>query len=147
MNSQETGNTRILDPARLPFAYADALNAADAGAVLALFHPDATMRTFTGDVLTDREALRAETVRTIAAQARLTNKPRFTLIGGDTALSVVDWNLEATSPDGTRISPTGTTTTVARQSADGSWRFAVLHCEGAVGSPQWRTTELPAGGR
>ena len=52
------------------------------------------MRTFTGEVLTDREALRAETVHSIAAQARLTNKPRSTLIGGDSALIIVDWNLE-----------------------------------------------------
>ena len=147
MSSQETVNSRIVDPDHLPFAYADALNAGDADAVLALFHQDATMRTFTGEVLTDREALRAETANSIAAQARLTNKPRFTQIGGDTALIIVDWNLEATLPDGTRISPTGTTTAVARRAADGSWRFAVLNCQGTVGSPQWQTTEPPAGGR
>jgi uncharacterized protein (TIGR02246 family) len=137
-------NTRIVDPALLPFAYADALNAGDADAVLALFHEDATMRTFTGAVLTDREALHAEAVHSIAAQAHLTNKPKVTLIGGDTALIIVDWNLEAISPDGTRISPTGTTTAVARRSADELWRFAVLDCQGTVGSPGWRTTELPS---
>jgi uncharacterized protein (TIGR02246 family) len=135
MNTQETVDTRMFDPARLPFAYADALNAGDADAVLALFQQDATMRTFTGEVLTGWEALHAETVHSIAAQARLTNKPKVTLIGGDTALIIVDWNLEATLPDGTRISPTGTTTAVARPSADGSWRFAVLNCQGTVGSP------------
>ncbi len=147
MNTGESASSQIVDPSRLPFAYEDALNAGDADAVLALFRQDATMRTFTGEVLTDREALRAETVHTIAAQARLANKPRFTQIGGDTALIVVDWNLEATLPDGTRISPTGTTTAVARRSADGSWQFAVLNCQGTAGAPQWRTTELPAGGR
>ncbi|MFD0634475.1 nuclear transport factor 2 family protein [Catenulispora yoronensis] len=71
----------ITDPARLPFVYADALNAGDADAVLALFHQDATMRTFTGKVLTGPEALHAEAVQSIAAQARLTNKPRSTLVG------------------------------------------------------------------
>ena len=118
MNTQET-DSRIVDPARLPFAYADALNAGDADAVLALFRQDATMRTFTGEVLTDPEALHAEAVQSIAAQARLTNKPRSTQIGGDTALIIVDWNLKATLPDGTRISPTGTTTAVARRATDG----------------------------
>ena len=146
MDGQDTVGSRIVDPARLPFAYADALNAGDVEAVLALFHQDATMRTFAGEVLGDREALRAETVNSIAAQARPTNKPRFTQTGGDMAL-VVDWDLEATLPDGTRISPTGTTTAVARRSADGAWRFAVLHCQGTAGSPGWRTTELPTGGR
>ncbi|GAA2016403.1 hypothetical protein GCM10009839_09960 [Catenulispora yoronensis] len=121
----------ITDPARLPFVYADALNAGDADAVLALFHQDATMRTFTGKVLTGPEALHAEAVQSIAAQARLTNKPRSTLVGGDTALIIVDWDLEATAPDGTRISPTGTTTAVALRSADGSWRFTILNCQPA----------------
>jgi hypothetical protein len=85
------------------------------------------MHTFTGKVLTDREALHAEAVQSIAAQARLTNKPRSTLIGGGTALIIVDWDLEAMLPDGTRISPTGTTTAVARCSADGSWRDPARH--------------------
>jgi hypothetical protein len=55
MNTQETGDTRIVDPGHLPFAYQDALNAGHTDAVLALFHQDATMRTFNGRVLAGRE--------------------------------------------------------------------------------------------
>jgi hypothetical protein len=40
---------------------------------------------------------------------------------------VVDLTLEATTPDGTRVTPSGTTANVARRSADGSWRFTVLN--------------------
>ena len=137
MNAHETAEARIADPARLPFAYQDALNAGDADAVVALFQPDATMHTFSGKVLTGQVALRAEAAQSIAAQARLTNKLRYTLTGGDTALIDVEWDLEATLPDGTGISPTGTTTAVARRSADGSWRFAILDCQGTAGSPGW----------
>ena len=132
-----TADARIVDPNRLPFAYQDALNAGDADAVVALFHQDATMHTFAGKVLTDQQALRAEAVQSIAAQARLSNELRYTLVGGDTALIVVDWDLDAVAPDGTAIAPTGTTTAVARRSADGSWRFAVLDCRGAAGSSGW----------
>jgi len=131
VDTEESVTTGITDPARLPFAYADALNAGDADAVPALFHQDATMHTFSGKVLTDREALRAETVQTISTRAHLTNKPRSTLIGAGTALVTVDWDLEATLPDGTRISPAGTTTAVARPAADGSWRFSILDCQRA----------------
>lgn len=145
MNTHETVDSRVVDPARLPFAYEDALNAGDVDGVLALFHQDATMRTFSGEVLTDQKALRAETVHSIAARARLTNTLRSTQIGGDTALIIVDWNLEATLPDGTQISPTGTTTAVARRAADGAWRFVVLNCQGAAASPGWRTTEPSTG--
>src|ERR1700691_4695926 len=133
MNTQESADTRIVDPARLPFAYQDALNAGDADAVVALFHQDATMHTFTGKVLTDQEALHAEAVQSIAAQARLTNKPRSTLIGGDPAI-ILEGTLQAALPEGAEISPTGMTTAVARRSGDGSWRFAILDCQGAVGS-------------
>lgn len=121
--------TGIVDPSHLPFAYQDALNDGDADAVVALFHQDATMHTFSGRVLTDPEALRTEAVQSITARARLTNRLRSILIGGDTALIAADWDLQATAPDGSVISPTGTTTAVARRSVDGSWRFAVLDCQ------------------
>jgi ketosteroid isomerase-like protein len=85
------------------------------------------MRTVTGEVITGQAELREETVRTVAAGAHLTNKPRLCLTGDDTALVIVDWTMEVTTPDGTRVSPTGTTTAVARRSADGAWLFTVLN--------------------
>lgn len=118
---------QIFDPSRLPFAFEEALNAGDVDAVQALFHPDATMRTVTGDVVTGAEQLREETVRTVALKARLTNTHKHTFIGGDTALLILDWTLEATLPDGTRISPAGSTAAVALRSADSSWLFTVLN--------------------
>ena len=151
MNGQEAVDSRIVDPARLPFAYADALNAGDADAVLALFHQDATMRTFTGEVLTDREALRAETVNSIAAQARLTNEPRFTQIGGDTALIIVDWNLEgdvagrhpdlAGRNDRGRRPPVGRrVVAVHRPQLSRDSRVSRVADNRA---PRWRTVEVP----
>ncbi len=44
MDTEGSVTFGIVDPARLPFAYANALNAGDADAVLALFRQDATMR-------------------------------------------------------------------------------------------------------
>lgn len=119
--------TQVLDPANLPFAFEDALNAGDVDAVLALFAPEATMRTVTGAVITGAEALREETANTVAGKAKLTNKPRFTLVGGDSALVVVDWTMDVTTPDGTRISPTGTTVAVAARAANGAWEFTILN--------------------
>jgi uncharacterized protein (TIGR02246 family) len=118
---------QVLEPGRLPFAFEDALNAGDVDAVLALFSPDATMRTPAGEVINGEAELREETARTVAAGAHLTNKPRLCLTGDDTALVVVDWTLDVTAPDGTRVSPTGTTISVARRSPGGSWRFTVLN--------------------
>ncbi|WP_194891196.1 YybH family protein [Catenulispora pinisilvae] len=119
--------TQVFDPARLPFVYEEVLNAGDVEAVLSLFQPEATMRTVTGDIITGEEALREETIRTIAMKAHLTNTERHAFVGAGTALLHVDWSLSATLPDGTGINPTGTTTAVASRSADGTWRFAVLN--------------------
>lgn len=100
MNTQETVDSRIVDPARLPFAYAEALSAGDADTVLALFHQDATMRTFTGDVLTDQEALRAETVHSIAAQVGATKGA--TTSADDRQLDVRDLYADWATADGRR---------------------------------------------
>lgn len=119
--------TTITDPAALPVLFEARLNAGDIDGVLALFAPDATMRTTTGAIISGRDALHREISGTIAAQGHLTNVPRNILGGGDTALLITDWTMEITTPDGTRIAPTGTTANVARQLPTGEWRFAVLN--------------------
>ncbi|MEY9872502.1 uncharacterized protein (TIGR02246 family) [Streptacidiphilus sp. MAP12-33] len=117
----------ITDPARLPILFQDALNAGDVDAVLALFAPDAGMRTVTGETVTGAEALRAEIGGTVAARGRLTNVQRHTLVGADTALLVTDWTMEIDGPAGARVAPTGTTANIARRSTDGGWRFTLLN--------------------
>ncbi|GAB0107686.1 hypothetical protein JMUB6875_66830 [Nocardia sp. JMUB6875] len=119
--------TTITDPAALPALFEARLNAGDIEGVLSLFTPDATMRTTTGAIISGRDALHHEISGTVAAQGRLTNVPRHILDGGDTALLVTDWTMEITTPDGTRIAPTGTTANVARRLPTGEWGFAVLN--------------------
>ncbi len=117
----------VTDPAKLPILFQDALNAGDIDGVLALFAPDASMRTVVGEHIAGAEALRAQIGGTIAARGKLTNVQRHTLVGGDTALLVTDWTLEIDGPDSERIAPTGTTANIARRDADGGWRFTVLN--------------------
>ncbi|MEC3955149.1 nuclear transport factor 2 family protein [Nocardia sp. CDC153] len=118
--------TTITDPASLPTLFESHLNAGDIDAVLALFTPDATMRTTTGTVITGPDALRQEITGTVAANGHLTNKPRHVLVGADTALLVTDWTMDITTPEG-RISPTGTTANIARRLENGEWRFTLLN--------------------
>ncbi|MGA5133640.1 YybH family protein [Streptomyces olivoreticuli] len=117
----------VTDPAKLPILFQDALNAGDVDSVLALFAPDAGMRTVTGEHIAGAEALRAEIGGTVAAHGRLTNVGRHTLIGAETALLVTDWTMEIDGPEGERIAPTGTTANIARRDADGGWRFTLLN--------------------
>ncbi|MGW1195779.1 alpha/beta fold hydrolase [Streptomyces sp. NPDC002536] len=122
----------LTDPALLPVAFQDALNAHDAERVLALYADDATMRTVTGEVISGRTALREEVEQTIAADPRIANTTRHILVGDGTALVIVDWSLQVTAPDGNRVTASGTTANVARRSADGTWRFTVLNPAGTA---------------
>jgi len=130
--SRGTAPARFTDPALLPVAFQDAMNAHDADRMLALYSPDATMRTVTGEVINGADALRREAEETLAAQPHIVNTTRQVLIGGGTALVVVDWTLRLTAPDGSRITATGTTANVARRSLDGSWQFTILNPTGTA---------------
>jgi hypothetical protein len=90
------------------------------------------MRTVADEHLTGPRALRAEIAATVAARGRLTNVPRHTLVGEDTALLVTDWTLELTTPDGERVAPTGTTANIACRGTDGAWRFTLLNPRGTA---------------
>ncbi|MFC5722757.1 YybH family protein [Streptomyces gamaensis] len=118
------------DPALLPLAFQNALNAHAADQVLALYTENATMRTVTGEVISGSAALRKEVEQTIAAGPRITNTTRHVLVGDGTALVIVDWNMQTTAPDGNRVTASGTTTNVARRSTDGTWRFTILNPAG-----------------
>ncbi|GAA1189103.1 uncharacterized protein (TIGR02246 family) [Kitasatospora gansuensis] len=122
----------VTDPAQLPILFQDALNDGDVDTVLALFAPNAGMRTVTGELVTGAEALRAELAGTVLAHGQLTNVQRHTLVGAETALLVTDWTLEIDGPDGERIAPTGTTANIAHRGADGGWRFTLLNPLGTV---------------
>ncbi|MEU6582093.1 nuclear transport factor 2 family protein [Nocardia sp. NPDC046763] len=119
--------TQITDPAQLPRVFEERLNAGDVEGVLSLFAPGATMRTTTGAVISGADALRQEISGTVAARGQLTNNGKHLLIGSDAALLVTNWTLEIDAPNGTRVSPTGTTANIARQLENGEWRFAVLN--------------------
>ncbi|MEU5431847.1 nuclear transport factor 2 family protein [Streptomyces sp. NPDC020719] len=120
------------DPALLPIAFEDALNAHDADRVLALYAPTATMRTVTGEVISGSTALRREVEQTIAAHPHITNTTRHVLIGDGTALVIVDWSMQLTTPDGHRVAASGTTANVAGRNTDGTWRFTILNPTGTA---------------
>ncbi|MEV6767177.1 alpha/beta fold hydrolase [Nocardia sp. NPDC051030] len=120
------------DPALLPHAFENALNAHDADRVLALYAENATMRTVTGEVITGSAALREEVEQTIAANPHITNTTRHILVGEDTALVIVDWILRLTTPDGDRVTASGTTANVASLGKDGAWRFTILNPTGTA---------------
>ena len=121
------GGTRM--PARAPEElhrlFAEALNAHDLEALMALFEPEATLIPQPGQVVTGTEAIRE------ALSGFLALKPRFDLEfkkafqAGDIALLFSNWTLSGTDPDGNAVELAGRTSDVARRQPYGSWLFVI----------------------
>ncbi|MFI6469325.1 alpha/beta fold hydrolase [Streptomyces sp. NPDC050516] len=123
------------DPALLPAAFQDALNAHDAERVLALYAEGAVMRTVAGEVIRGSAALRAEVEGMIAADPCIANTVRHVVVGEGTALVVVDWKLSLAGAGGERVAASGTAANVAARAHDGTWRFTILNPGGCGVSP------------
>jgi uncharacterized protein (TIGR02246 family) len=116
-------------PARTPEEvarlFAQAFNAHDLEALMALYEPEATLIPQPGQVATGTEAIRE------ALGGFLALKPKFELEfkkafqAGDIALLFSDWTLSGTDPDGNAVELAGQTSDVARRQPYGSWLVVI----------------------
>ncbi|MFJ9691238.1 YybH family protein [Kitasatospora sp. NPDC101183] len=112
------------DPAQHPAVFAAAFNSGDPDALARVYEPGAVFvpapgRSTTGDELTRASA------EFQSLGLPITARPRHAYVADDLALLVVDWTIEGTTPDGTKIHLTGTATDVARRGEDGRWRYVI----------------------
>jgi uncharacterized protein (TIGR02246 family) len=112
-------------PEELHRLLAEAFNAHDLEALMALFEPGATLIPQPGQIVTGTEAIRE------AASGFLALKPKFDLDfkkafqAGDIALLFSDWTLSGTDPDGNAVELAGQASDVARRQSYGSWLFVI----------------------
>ncbi|BCJ37173.1 hypothetical protein Athai_46760 [Actinocatenispora thailandica] len=123
-------DTTITDPADFATAFDHALNAGDADHLLALYEPDATMRTSDGSVVEGHDLVGQEVKNLIAAHAHLDNHTRHVFRRGDIALIIVDYTLWITTPDGQRIESRGTATNVLKHTPEHGWRMLIANPQG-----------------
>lgn len=123
-------DTTITDPADFATAFDHALNAGDADRLLALYEPDATMRTSDGSVVEGHDLVGQEVKNLIAAHAHLDNHSRHVFRRGDIALIIVDYTLWITTPDGQRIESRGTATNVLKHTPEHGWRMLIANPQG-----------------
>ena len=116
-------------PARKPEEvhrlFAEAFNAGDIKAIMALYEPDAVLVPQPGQTVQGHAGIRE------ALNGYLAIKPRFNLtfgkalISGDVALLISKWTLKGTGPDGSPIEMAGQTSDVVRRQKDGSWLLVI----------------------
>ena len=117
-------------PARNPqdcdLLLADAINAGDVEAAVALYEPDAGFLAEPGKAVTGTEAVRE------VMSGFMSLKPTITLevdkvvpSGGDLALTCSKWSLSGTDADGNPVNISGRGTEVVRRQPDGTWLFVI----------------------
>jgi uncharacterized protein (TIGR02246 family) len=112
-------------PEELPRMFAEAFNAHDLEAALALHEPGATLIALPGQVVTGTAAIREALGASLALEPRFELELNKAFKAGDLALVFSDWTLSTTDPDGNAVEMEGRTTDVARRQADGSRLFVI----------------------
>jgi ketosteroid isomerase-like protein len=117
--------TGSADPADLPLAFDDALNGGDVDALISLFHPEATMRMTDGNVVAGVEALRPALGTLVSRRPTLHNTVRQSIVSGDLALLIVDWEMRVPVRGQRDLVDRGTATQVAHCVSPGKWLLRI----------------------
>jgi uncharacterized protein (TIGR02246 family) len=118
-------------PEEVYHLFAEALNAGDIEALMALFEPDAVFVTEPGHPVTGTEHIRGALEGILALKGIFRLATTGILRGHDLAFVAPRWSIEGTGPDGQPVTVTGVTADVVRRGTDGVWRFALDNPWGA----------------
>lgn len=116
---------RATSPAEMHLRFAEAFNAGDREALLALYEPEATYVAGPEQLATGTAQLSAAFQQLLALKGHLALETRFISQCGDLALLVGDWSLTGAGGDGKAMVLHGHSVQVARRQADGSWRYVI----------------------
>lgn len=112
-------------PQVLDTLFADALNAGDIDALVALYEPQASLMPSPGNVVAGAAAIREALIAFLAAKPRITLTARTLSQTGDLALVSSSWQLAMTGSDGQPATMTGRSCEVLRRQPAGNWLFAI----------------------
>ena len=123
-------------PARTPGdvdrLFAEALNAGNLEALVALYEPEAVLMPQPGKLVHGTAAIREALAQFVAGKPKISLKPRLNTYTSDLAVVSAHWELSMTGPDGKPVSMTGHSIEVMRRQANGTWLFAIDLPFGAV---------------
>ena len=112
-------------PEELDQLFAQAVNAGDLNALVALYEPGACWNPEPDHIVTGIDAIREGLASLLSLNPRLTLESRNLNVAGDLALTTAKWHLTATDPDGNPVEFEGQSVEVARRQPDGAWLFVI----------------------
>ena len=112
-------------PEDLDRLFANALNAGDMEAMIALYEPKAALRPAPSQIVEGHAAIRDALRGFLQMKPTIELSPRVLGQCSDIALVSARWTLKGTGPDGKPVEMTGTSVEVARKQTDGTWLFAI----------------------
>ncbi|HKE42646.1 MAG TPA: SgcJ/EcaC family oxidoreductase [Casimicrobiaceae bacterium] len=112
--------------------FAEALNAGQLDALVALYEPQGTLMPSPGKLVTGTAAIRESLAGFLAGKPKMTITARLVAQSGDLAVTSAKWEMSMTGPDGKPANMTGESVEVVRRQDDGSWRAVIDLPFGAV---------------
>ncbi|WP_030685237.1 YybH family protein [Streptomyces sp. NRRL B-1347] len=131
MSDIRNGSSLPVDPADLPYVFADAFNERNLELLQHLFEPEALHVVRPGEISAGAKR-RAVLPTVVRDRVPITVKLRQVYVVGDTALLINDYVHDGTGPDGAHVHVEGTATDVARRDADGHWRYLISNPSGTA---------------
>ena len=113
------------NPEELDQLFAQALNAGDLDALVALYEPAGCLNSEPGQIAAGTEGIREALSGFLSINPHITIEVKNLNLAGDLALTTGKWHMTGTAPDGSPIDMNGQSVEVARQQPDGTWRFVI----------------------
>jgi uncharacterized protein (TIGR02246 family) len=113
---------RGVDLSEIYAVFENGYNNRNLDALMALFEPGATMVRLDGTQATGLDAIRESLEVLLAANGRMTMRPRYVVESGDLALLSCAWTLKVGDE-----SMSSVTAEVVRRQPDGGWRYVLDH--------------------
>ena len=105
--------------------FAEALNAGNLDALVALYEPEASLSPAPGKQVSGHAAIREALGQFVAAKPRMELSARVVAQSGALALCTARWKLVMTGQDGKPQEVAGQSLEVVRRQPDGRWLFAI----------------------
>lgn len=117
-------------PERAVELFTELMSKSDLDGVMELYDDHATFKPSGGEPITGTANIRQALTGLAALKPKFDSSIKGVVRNEDTALVVLDWSMNGTTPDGQTVSQGGVSADIVRLQADGTWKILLDVPEG-----------------